>query len=768
MARSRRRTPADAAQQERRAIVRDFIQRSRKEFQTADAASFIFREAMRRDQRFRAGGGNQWEIEDRTFREQEGRPCLEINRIPQFIRQVSNQNRANRSSIIVHARGNGASKDVANALQGVIRSVEVESDADIAYDTATDHQLCSGLGFVRIGAQWAFDEAMHQVMRIRRVRNPLSVFWDPSTQEADFGDCRWMHIIGAMGRDEYDDKYGSLSPLAGLTASLTEFMPGARDYTDWMPEGKVILAERYYVETHQRTLLVLDTGKTVWQEELQRYQDAYLYANPNTPTPRVLRSRQVERKEVFWALHNAVEILEGNEDRTAGRRVPGTRIPVYPLMGDEIDIDGVIDYRGMVRDAQHPQQMYNFWASSIAEAVALAPKAPWIAAKGQIERYLDDWKQANSVPKAVLYYDPIANGDTLVPPPQQVSPSPQIQAMVQGLSEANQDLMSVMGLFEPSLGQRGSHTESGKAREALQQQGVIANSNFLDNLQRLKRAVGRTLIEWAPEILDVPRLMHLVQPDGKQKEAVVYAGAENKPKDGEFGDISEMYDIGVGHYDVTVDTGPSYQTQQQATEAWLLELFKVLPGLAAIGADIVLENSDQPAAKQLAARARKALPPQFQDEDDPEAQVPMLQSKVAQLTQLVQHANQAIGAMADALKGKQLDNDTKKQVAMIQAQAQMATALAKIGNERDLAAFSAMVDHYETLVDQIHQRTVIDMQADDDRTAAALAHSQGMEAADQAHGQTLDAMHQKAGVDAALATHQQAITPPPAPGNGPA
>jgi 1-acyl-sn-glycerol-3-phosphate acyltransferase len=35
--------------------------------------------------------------------------------------------------------------------------------------------------------------------------------------------------------------------------------------------------------------------------------------------------------------------------------------------------------RGMVRDAIDPQKMYNFWASSIAEAVALAPKAPWVA-----------------------------------------------------------------------------------------------------------------------------------------------------------------------------------------------------------------------------------------------------------------------------------------------------------------------------------------------------------------------------------------------------
>jgi hypothetical protein len=399
--------------------------------------------------------------------------------------------------------------------------------------------------------------------------------------------------------------------------------------------------------------------------------------------------------------------------------------------------------------------------------VALAPKAPWVAAKGQIERYLDDWKEANKVPKAVLFYDPIANGDQLVPAPQRNVAEPAIQAMVSGLSEANQDLMSVMGLFEPSLGQRGAHTESGKAREALQQQGIVANSNYLDNLQRLKRALGRSILEWAPEIIDVPRLMHLVQPDGKRKEAVVYGGAQNQPDNGEFGDVTDMYDISIGHYDVTVDTGPSYQTQKQATEAWLLDLFKVLPGLASIGADIVLENSDDPAAKQLAERAKKALPPQFQDQNDPSTQVPQLQSRVAQLTQLVQQGNQAISAMADALKGKQLDNDTKKEVAMIQAQAQLAVALSKIGSERDQAAFSAVYDRYTQLLDQIHEQTVQGMQSDAANAQAQLAHAQQLEQLDAQTAAQAGLANQQTGNAAALASHTAGLKPPPGPGNGP-
>ncbi len=704
--------PGSAAA-DRRAKVKAFLQLSKKRWQTADAASTTFRTAMRRDQRFAAGAGNQWETEDRQARADEGRPCIEINRIPQFIRQVSNQNRANRSQIKIDPRGSGTTVKLASAIQGLVRGIEVESDADVAYDTATQHQLTSGLGFTRLIAAWASDDAFEQVCRLRRVRNPLSVYWDPSTQEADFYDCRWMHIIGVIGKDEYESRWGTVSSYQ----SLSEYMAGQRTVDDWAPEGKVIIAEYYYVEVEPRWLLRMHTGENIWETELQKFQEMYQLAHPGEPPADVIRRRQVDKRVVRWCFHNGVEILEGNEDKTAGRELPGTRIPVYPTMGDEYDLDGVVDYRGMVRDAIDPQKMYNFWASSIAEAVALAPKAPWVAAKGQIEQYLDDWKEANRKPKAVLVYDPKAVGDQLVPPPQRNTVEPAIQAMTQGLAEADRDLMSVMGLFQPSLGERGSHSESGKAREALVQQGVVANSNFLDNLQRTKRAIGRSLLEWIPVIYDVPRIVHLLQPDGKKKKAVVYAGADNKPQPGEFtnedgSDLTEMYDVSVGSFDVTVSTGPSHETQRQATEAWLLDLFKVLPGLASIGADIVLENSDDPAAQQLAARAKKAIDPKFLDASDPETKVPMLEAKLQQATQLLDKAHQAIGSMAKVIETQELSNDTKKQVAMIQADAALAIAESKIGNERDIAAFQAEAERFHLLVSQIHEETITDMQHD--------------------------------------------------------
>jgi hypothetical protein len=700
--------------------VREFIQRSRDRWRTSDQASQKNREKMRIDQKFAAGGGNQWDAADKSLRSEEGRPCLEINRIPQFIRQVTNQARANRSQIQFNPRGGGATPKLAAILQGLARAVEVESDADVAYDTAVDHQCRIGLAWIRLRSKWANDEGFEQVCSIDRIRNPLSVYCDPTIQEADARDARFLHIIGALGKDEYESRWGEIASYA----SLTEFVKTNSSASDWMPEGKVILAEYFYVEVEERVLLQLTNGQAIWEDKLGEWQQAFAYANPAVPPPTVKRQRTVETRVVRWCLHNAVDILEGNADRTAGRILPGTRIPIFPVIGDEYDLDGEVDYRGMVRDSIDPQRMYNFWASSIAETVGLTPKSPWLAEASQVSQYLDDWKEANRKTLSVLLYDGKTVDGNLIPPPQRNIAEPPIQGMVLGLKEADQDLKAVMGLFEASLGERGPQ-QSGKAITAVQQQGLIANSNYLDNLQRTKRSIGRSLLQWFPAIYDTARLIHLVEPDGKKRQVVIHAGAENKPgPDFEKpADVTDVFDIGVGQYEVTVSTGPSFQTERQENFAQLLELFKVLPGLAAIGVDIVLEQSDNPSAQALSKRAKMMLPLQVQDPADPETALPRMQAENQQLKMLVQKAHAAVTTMAETIKTQKISADAKVKVAMIQAQAQLAMAAAKLGNDRDIAAFQAEFERFQQQIDHIQTLAVADAEHDHalEQQAAAAA-----------------------------------------------
>ena len=94
----------------------------------------------------------QWPAEIRKAREEDGRPCLTINRLPAFIRQVVNDARQNKPQIKCHPADHDADVDTAEILNGLIRQIEATSKADVAYDTALESAVTMGFGYFRFGS----------------------------------------------------------------------------------------------------------------------------------------------------------------------------------------------------------------------------------------------------------------------------------------------------------------------------------------------------------------------------------------------------------------------------------------------------------------------------------------------------------------------------------------------------------------------------------------------------------------------------------------
>lgn len=743
--------------------VGDLIATSIKEFRINEELSRENRWMMLDDYRFKVG--QQWTPEDRDIREGDDRPCLTVNRIPQFIRQVANSMRINRTTITFAPFGGGASRDKANALEAVARSIDANSDSDVAWSTAIDHQLTMGLGWVRLTAEWDGVESWTQSCRVRRVRDPLSVYPDMSAVEADRSDMRVLHIVHVMSGDDFTRQFG-LQPSAESIEIAANSQTGR---TASMSGQRVIVFERYWLEDVDAVLCKMSDDSSVWETELAKHTELFLaeHRDDGAEPPTVVRRRKVKKTILKWCMHTTQRLLEGNDALDDGRVLPGDRIPLIPVIGDESFLDGAVDIRGMVRDAKDPARMANFWASSVAEYVALTPKAPWVAAAGQIERYLEQWNAANQTPQSALRYDPMAVGGMLVPPPERTQMEISgIQGLSMGLSMSHQDLMAVMGLYEPSLGQSRSPSESGRARESLQKQGDLANSNYQDSVQWAKRSLGRLLLKWIPVVYDVARLMHLEGGDAAVEEAVVYTGAHNAPKPGEFKNgngeaITAIYDLD-GIYDVAVVTGPNVRTQREQTVAWLLDLFKVFPPLAEIGADVLLEYSDSPAAQILAARAKKMLPAQFQEdkggENDPQA----LSQKLAQSQQQLQQMGQAMQEMATIIKEKVVDTQAKRDVAIIAANAAENVARMRFGST--LLQQQAAIEAQRTDAAAAHVREValkgMDVEAAMLQQVADQLHASASQAADQQHEGQMTAMGQshEAGMQAGQQVHEQQMT----------
>lgn len=665
---------------------------ARKRFQLVSTTEARLRENQMDDLRFRAS--EQWPMTVKSDRELDDRPYLTINRLPQFIRQVVNAQRQARPSIKVNPVEN-SDIDTAAVFQGIIRHIENQSDANVAYITAAEQQVTFGRGYWRLVTEYMGPDTFQQEIWIRRVPNAFSVYMDPAMDLVTQGhEPRFAFVVEDVPKDEYIARYGSES-----MSSLVEFMSTGDRSPDWMPEGKIRIAEYWYVEYEKSTLLHVkfaDNGQEMSVSE----KDYQKFPKTERDAAQVLRRREVLTPQVYWCKINGAGIIDGNDDKTAGRKWPGKYIPIVPVIGDEINLNGDIDYRGMVRDAKDTQRLYNYQNTALAETLALAPKAPFIGYFGQFENQEKKWNQANRRNFPYLEVNPITLSGTLAPLPQRNAVESPIGAIVEAIHQADNDLKSLMGLYEPSLGARSPNTLSGVAIQALQQQGTQANSNFMDNLNRSIKVTGRILVDLIPHIYDAPRVLRIIGPDEQPKTVMVHANAPEAQlpqADAMPAGVEGIYDLSRGKFDVVCSSGPDNETKRKENLAGLLSIVQAYPESFQFLGDLIVGDMDWPQAQAAAIRLKKTLPPQLQDGDHPIP--PEVQAKMAQMEQQAQ------------MMGMQLQ-ETQKQL----EQAMIAVKNKQAEIQADLEIKRMDLESQER---REARRTSVDLQKEHDRLQAS-------------------------------------------------
>jgi hypothetical protein len=610
----------------------DLLRVARERFRRAEDASSVWRANARDDLAFLAG--QQWPEAVEAEREAEGRPCLTINQLPQFLRQVVNEARQNRPSITVQPVDDQADVATAEVIEGLIRQIQNASHADVAYDTALESAAACGLGYLRVTTRYVSGASFDQEPVIERLVNPLCVYLDPTSTEPTGADAQWAFVVTVLSTDVYEQQYGTLPPEAASWETAGD---------SWITPDTVRVAEYYWRELRPVTLVQLADGTV----------------RPRQAVPEdvpVVATRQAQIPQVFWATLCGYQVLR--KTRWLGRTLPLVRV-----IGEErVTETGQLDYTGVVRHAKDSQYSYNLWASAEAETIALAPKAPWLLAEGQQEGYEHLWATANTSNHAYLLYRPRSLGTDPVPPPQRQVLEPPVQAIAQARLLAAQDLSHTTGIYQPQLGQQGPPGEAASAVYQQRQQGQIGQLHYLDNLRRSVRRVGEIVLEIIPRLYDSRRVLRILGPDATLKQVLV-GQSYIDPLSG----LPTLYDLTVGQYDVTVQAGPGYATKRQEAVAVLMQLTQAMPQAMQFAADVLVKNLDMPGGQALAERLQKLLPPALQEgtEGQPSQaqQIQQLQQAVQQMTgqleALNSYAKQAEGAIQEL---RQRNNELELQV----------------------------------------------------------------------------------------------------------
>lgn len=541
----------------------------------------------------------QWEEADYKRRTDSGRPAVTVDYLNQFIHQVCNDSLMSTPTINILPSDRESSQETAEVYKGLIREIEYSSNADSVYDAATNSAIRCSIGFMRVDHEYDGD-GFNQVLRIKRMVNPLSVWLDSASIEVDGRDAKHCTIIEKITVERFKELYPDAEPSCFETDAKEDKL------TD---EQEISIAEHFYIEEEPEEISSEDGQKrTVNKKTVKRYK---------------LSGKEILDETVF----------------------PGEYVPIVPVYGEESWVEGKRRLESLIRKAKPVQCLLNLWKSIETETLMNAPKAYVIAAAGQIEAFQDDWKNPDKAFCLRYDGDVVSKNGAQLPPPSRLD-SPQIpMGVVNASRQCVEDIKSIIGIQNASLGMV-DNAISGVAISKRQGEGDVATYHFADNRAKSITQVGRILVGSIPVIYDTPRIIQTM-------------GAEEDTKPvGINGEVAEdqpaTFDLTQGKYSVRVVTGASFSTKRQESADFLSKMIQSNPDFIKIAGDILFKNMDFSGAPAMAERIKKIMDPAILEENQQDPAVVQMQAQMQQMQAM-------IAAQQQQLNDKQAELQLKAQ-----------------------------------------------------------------------------------------------------------
>jgi hypothetical protein len=646
--------------------------------------------------------GDPWDDKEKQSRTQKAIPMVSLDELTQYINQLVNDIRQNKRAVNVLPKGSGANDATASLRADWIRAIEYISQAQTAYVTAFEGMVQGSYGFCKLECYYESPKSFEQSVRIMPIPNGNTIVYDPDCVQYDCSDAEDCFELNLLSHDKFRRDFPK-AEIRDFGEDVQHIAP------NWIGDKSVQIASYWKVEltSIQLHLVKLPDGKTqvMRSDQLPEKFDKSL----------ILKSRDYDDRRIVQYVLNGVEVLEKNDPRD-GKGWPGNWIPIIPFWGKELFVDEGSGSKRMlfslIRLARDPQRLLNYYASQELMEAKLTPRTPYMGPKGMFSDQADQWADINEVPKAYVEYT-LPEGMPPGTKPERTPFVPNFQAYEMAKEAASRSIMKAMGISPlPTAAQR-QNEKSGVALSKIEGERAQGSFHFIDNLDRSLVYLGKQLDDLFDKIHDTPRDIPLRKEDGTHSVARINDPASQKNK------------LFAGDHDVTITTGPSYESQREEAADFADTISKI-PGVFPLIGDLIVRlRNIGPIGQQIADRL---TPPQFAQQDGAEPLPPAAQSQIAHLTgqlqqlqQLVQQLNQEKAAkmweMGSKLEIEKIHSDTQKAVAEINTKAQL---------------LSERLKALEDLQADFHQ----------------MAHEQGMSA--QEHQQDLQ-----------QATHESSLTPEP-------
>ena len=537
----------------------------------------------------------QWPNSIRRNRDLDQKPCLTINKVRQHNLQIINNSKQNKPGIVVRGVGNGATFEAAQVWESLIRSIEYQSNASVAYDLATYFQVTCGIGYWRLITRYVDEKSFNQGIFIDPVLDPLSVYLDPDANRPDKSDSKFGFIFERLSREEFDQKYPKYKEYAGQSV--------LGNVNAWVTDDHVVVVE-YYRVVEKKDELILVIGPD--GEELPTLRSEMpdgIYAALQEKQP-YMRTRPVNKKVCEYYLIIGNKIAKHNI-------WPDEEVPIIPIIGEEIVIEGQMDRKGHTRAMKDPQRMYNYWASAAVEYGALQTKTPWVGAAEAIEGYETYWNTSNTENYAMLPYNAFTEDGQPLEKPERIQPPVSSPVALDGMKISSSEIEMVSGQYAPQMGAQGNE-RSAKAIQERQRQGDNATYHYIDNQGIAIRRTGKIILRLIPIILDTKQVVMVLGRDNTDLEVEIdpfekQAFQVQLNHDNEV--IKRVLNPTIGKFEVQADVGPAYATKREEAFNAMTLILTQAPELVSLIGDLLFKSGDFPLADEAAARLKRMVPP---------------------------------------------------------------------------------------------------------------------------------------------------------------
>jgi hypothetical protein len=603
--------------------------------------------------------GEQWSpaaLAARNGPGQVARPAFVIPLQSVYCKQVVSSWRSSPQAMRIRPKSGQASQDTAQVLEGLVRNIEQESQALIAYTQALEHAVSTGEGYFRLNLDYADPYSFRQQIKICAVPNRFSVYLDPAAQHPCGLDAEFGFVIDEMSWSRfcytYDIDPGELE--------LWHVQDRQQSAQHWITHTSVQVAEYFYRVWDDVTIVELPTGQVLRKD----------YLPDDTE---IVQERTTRLPTVHWAKLTGMHVLE--KTRWLGQYIPLIRVP-----GDVSLYDGKKMHTGMTQPSMDAQSSYNYFVSAQTEAIGMTPKAPYLVTPKQIAGFETYWNRANDASLPYLLWNPdVVGGSTLVPSPQRQVIEPAVQAISMARGMAAADIQSTLGMFSAAIGEP-SNEKSGVAIQERRGESNQSNSAYAANMGWALETCGKQVLDLIKALHADPQTVRTVGMDGKTDQVRI-----NQPIQAGPTGQQQPHWLQQGDYDCICDSGPSYTSQREMAAEKLGELGRVLPPeLLPLVADLWVGSLDIPFSTEIAARLKTVVPPEAlaaTEQKDPQTVLAQTQNQLAQVTQQTQQMQQQLQ------EATQIAEVSKQQVVLLEQEvATSKTRLADKSQDNQLQA----------------------------------------------------------------------------------